>query len=72
MKLESLFSFFETYVNRLRIRRFVNRLEKLPKWIDRSNMPQHNRVALEKALKLTVLQIFKPKTEKQRREFLKK
>lgn len=72
MKLESLFSFFETYVNRLRIRRFVNRLEKLPKWIDRSNMPQHNRVALDKALKLAVLQMFKPKTEKQRREFLKK
>lgn len=72
MNLETLFAFFETYINRMRVKRFVNKLDKLPRWIDRSNLPQHNRVALEKALKLAVLQIFKPKTEKQRREFLKK
>jgi hypothetical protein len=70
MKIETIIQFIETYINRRRIKRITKRLEKLPYWISKAHFAEHQKVQLEKTFKLIVLQLFKPKSKKQRREFL--
>jgi hypothetical protein len=71
MKAETLFSFIWIYINRRRIKKLTRQLNKLPRWIFNAGLPQHEKVKLEKTFKLAILQLFKPKSKKEQREFLK-
>jgi hypothetical protein len=71
MKAETLFNFINIYINRRRIKKLIRQLDKLPKWIFNAALPEHDKVKLEKTIKLAVLQLFKPKSKQEQRDFLK-
>jgi hypothetical protein len=71
LELEKIFRFFEIYINRRKVKRFLYRMEKLPDIINKAGLPDHDKVKLEKTLKLLMLQLFKPKSKQEQREFLK-
>lgn len=72
MPLEKIIQFFETYINRRRIKRFTRRLDKLPGWVDKAHFLQHDKIAIEKTFKLIILQLFKPINKKEIRQLADK
>jgi len=71
MRFADVIAMIEGYYYRRKIRSFTKKMDKLPFYIFKARLTDHAKVQMEKTFKLAMLQLFKPKTKQERRDYLK-